>query len=84
MPIALKPVKSSFISAIGYDLASRTLAVRFAVGNVEHYPDVPPEVAEAFGKAESPGRFFGSQIRGQYQHVEQAAVAESTEGGTPD
>lgn len=82
MTIALKPVVSSFIAAIGYEPVSRTLAVHFAKGSVIHFDDVAPEVAEAFDKAESPGRFFATEIRGKY-HSTEIAVTEH-EGATPD
>lgn len=83
MPIALKPVTSSFIGAVGYDLASRTLAVGFLNGTVAHFSDVPPEVAEAFDKAESPGRYFTASIRGQFTSKTVSPEAEH-EGATPD
>lgn len=39
--IPLKEVTSTAIKAIGYDPATRTLAVRFRAGQVSHYADVP-------------------------------------------
>lgn len=63
-PIALQPVTSNQIRAVGYDHDSRTLAVSFTRGaqNVYHYPDVEPETACAFFMAESLGRHFGEHI----------------------
>lgn len=64
-PIELKAVESSQIKAIGYDEKTRTLAVTFnyGAGAIYHYPDVAPEIAEAFVKAESIGKFFGQHIK---------------------
>lgn len=62
--IALQPVTSNQIRAVGYDHDSRTLAVSFTrgAGNVYHYPEVEPETACAFLMAESLGRHFGEHI----------------------
>lgn len=62
--IALQPVTSNQIRAVGYDHDSRTLAVSFTRGaqNVYHYPEVEPEKACAFFMADSLGRHFGEHI----------------------
>lgn len=69
--IALTPVANSTqIEASGYDDASQTLAVRFkATRATYNYQGVPPDVAAAFNVAESPGKFFGATVRGQYEHT---------------
>ena len=63
--IALEPVKSNQVKAIGYDAATKTLAVTFTrgVGAIYHYPDVEPEAYEAFKSAESIGKHFGQHIK---------------------
>lgn len=63
-PIALQPVTSNQIAAIGYSHETKTLAVKFTrgAGNVYEYPDVEPETACAFFMAESLGRHFGEHI----------------------
>jgi hypothetical protein len=63
--IELAPVKSSQVAAIGYDAATKTLAVRFAhgAGAIYHYPDVEPETHAAFVAAESIGSYFGTHIK---------------------
>lgn len=63
-PIALQPVTSNQVRAIGYDHDSKTLAVSFTRGaqNVYHYPEVAPETACAFLMAESLGKHFGEHI----------------------
>lgn len=63
--IALVPVQSNQVAAIGYDAATKTLAVTFTrgAGAIYHYPDVEPETHEAFMGAESIGKFFGQHIK---------------------
>lgn len=63
--IALTPVESSQVRAIGYDAATKTLAVQFTrgAGAIYHYPNVEPETHESFLKAESIGTFFGKHIK---------------------
>lgn len=66
----LKEVKSSLIHSMGYDAASKTLAIRFQNSAlVYHYADVPAETADALIKAESIGKVFGSLVRGKYRHT---------------
>jgi len=64
-PIALQPVDSSQVKAVGYDEASKTLAVQFKHGAqaIYHYPGVEPETHEAFIGAESLGKFFKEHIK---------------------
>ena len=71
MPITFKPVKSSNLKAIGYDGATKRLAVQFSGGAIYHYEDVPPEVYADFDKAESAGRFFMGKIRNAFTGVKQ-------------
>ena len=61
--IALNPVESHKISAIGYDPETRTLAVTFQRStSVYHYGGVDAETAQAFMAAESKGRYFGEHL----------------------
>ncbi len=64
-PIELFPIESSQLSRIGYDPATKTMAVQFkhGAGAIYHYPNIEPEMADAFVKAESPGKFFGQHLR---------------------
>lgn len=67
MVTKIEPIEgSSNIAGIGYDAASRELAVRFRSGTLYRYSDVPPEVAAEFKGAESKGSFFSKQIRGSF------------------
>jgi len=74
--IALSPVESSQITAIGYHAESRTLAVQFPgrganPGDVYHYLNVAPEVFAAFQASESKGKFFGAEVRPKYAYQKQ-------------
>lgn len=67
----IKPVKSSSISAIGYDPEMRTLHVEFSSGRTYHYKGVDPEEHQAFVNAPSIGQHFSQHIRPHYRGVEQ-------------
>jgi len=66
MSIPMTACVSSQISAYGYDVASGTLAMRFhnkgGISDTYHYK-ISPEQFEELEKAESKGRFFGSNIK---------------------
>lgn len=65
-PPSLNPITSSLFSGHHYDPASRKLTLEFQNGDTWIYSDVPAERAEAFAGNASPGRYFGSRIKGQY------------------
>jgi hypothetical protein len=64
-PIALEPVVSSQVAAIGYDEESQTLAVTFTRGSaaIYHYPLVSPDQYLAFKTSDSIGTHFGKHIK---------------------
>jgi len=64
-PITLQPVESNQVGAIGYDAATKILAVQFKRGAraIYHYPNVEPETFEAFKGAESIGTYFGQHLK---------------------
>jgi hypothetical protein len=64
-PIALHPVESHKVKAIGYDEPTQTLAVTFqrSSGAIYHYPNVTRATYEAFRSAESIGRYFGEHLQ---------------------
>ena len=71
-PIALTPVHSNQVGAIGYDHETKTLAVSFtrSAGAIYHYPDVSPEthadfLAGRLGDDREPsiGTYFGQHIK---------------------
>lgn len=63
--ITLNPVKSSQIESVGYDAASKTLAVKFNRGNgaVYHYPGVEEKAWKDLIGAKSIGAHFGQHIK---------------------
>jgi hypothetical protein len=63
--IAMSEVKSSQVKHVGYDPATKTLALTFTrgLGAVYHYPNVSPETHQALLKAESIGSHFGKHIK---------------------
>ena len=60
------PVNSEAISAIGYDLATGMMNVRFTNGNLYTFCGVPRGVADAFLSASSHGEHYNVHIRGKY------------------
>jgi hypothetical protein len=61
-------VKSSMISEIGYDAASRVLEIKFSgSGGVYQYEDFSPEDWTWFQQQESIGKHFGAEIRGKFK-----------------
>jgi hypothetical protein len=65
--IPMQPVDSSFIAFVGYDAESETLAIQMHnSSDVFHYADVPQSVADEFVAADSIGRYFVENIKGQY------------------
>ena len=64
-PIKLSSVKSSQVKEVGYDPATKTLAVSFAhgAGAVYHYPGVEQGDYDKFVGAESVGAHFGKHIK---------------------
>lgn len=63
--IPMQEVESNKIKAVGYDEATRTLAVTFkhGAGAIYHYPDVEPQVHADFIGAESLGAHFGKHLQ---------------------
>jgi len=63
--IALQPVESGQVKAVGYDADTQTLAVQFRHGKqaIYHYPDVAPETHAAFIGADSLGSFFRDNLK---------------------
>ncbi len=63
-------VDSSVFSRVGYDAVAQELLVEFAEsGQTYLYSDVPAAVAEAFLAADSHGRYYHEEIRGQYESI---------------
>ena len=67
--IALQPVESSQIAAIGHDHETNTLAIQFSPrrdgtpGSIYHYANFDSAAFAAFKGAESIGSYFGKFIK---------------------
>jgi KTSC domain-containing protein len=61
--IALEPVSSKALAAIGYDADAHQLAVQFPSGHIWHYSNVQMSDWEAFQAAPSKGAFYAAEIK---------------------
>lgn len=64
--IAMQPVKSTNIAALGFDVPSSTLEVHFASGQRYRYSGVPEAEFQALLTSDSKGAHFASKVRGRY------------------
>ncbi len=71
----LETVESDVIHAIGYDPAISLLEIIFNDGRIYQYRGVPPKVYEGLQSAESKGRYFQENIRGEFQYWQYDAQA---------
>jgi hypothetical protein len=60
-------VESSSISEIGYDEQFATLEIEFIDGKVYQYFDVPKAVHDELLRSESIGKYFTTNVRGEYR-----------------
>ena len=66
-----RPVESSLIRSVGYDLPSSVLEVEFIEGNrVYEYYDVPLSVYSRLMGAESQGSYFNEYIKDFYAYMQ--------------
>jgi hypothetical protein len=61
-----KSVSSSNIESVGYDAATETLEIKFKSGGVWLYKHVPLDTYTKFMAADSMGKFFYANIKGQF------------------
>jgi hypothetical protein len=65
--ITLQDCNSSHIKSFGYDDSEWVLTVVFrSTGETKRYGEFPPELYDAFEKAESKGKFFNQHIMRQF------------------
>jgi len=64
--IAMLPVSSSMAAKVGYDCEREILQIEFNSGLVYQYSDVEPETWECLQSADSIGRFYNQEIKGNY------------------
>lgn len=67
--MTLTPVKSSNLSAIGYNESEQWLFVQFKIGTIYRYSRVPIAKFEAFLKASSKGTFLNDEIKDKFSFV---------------
>lgn len=60
-------VNSEMMISLGYEDSTSTLEIEFKRGEVWQYYDVPESVFQEMKVAESKGRFWHLNIKGQYR-----------------
>jgi uncharacterized protein YdaL len=67
MQMEMVPVRSSAMSAVGYDAATRRMQIRFKQGRMYDFCGVPPEVHQGLMAAGSKGTYYDHVIKDRYQ-----------------
>ena len=62
----MRVAQSSHIQAHDYDPESKTMTIQFTNGAVYHYSGVPETEYYNFAQSPSPGAYFWSKMRGNY------------------
>lgn len=70
-PIVLLPCSSSNIQELGYCPETKRLRIRFKSGGLYTYADVPESEYEALRAAPSLGKYFHTNIRGNFDHTQE-------------
>lgn len=65
--LSLVQVESSSLNRVGYDEKSNTLVVEFKDHSVYFYHGVSASKFEELMKAESKGKYFSAEVKGQYE-----------------
>lgn len=65
--IAMQPVASSMIAAVGYDDEKQQLVVQFNNGREYKYGGVPASEFNALVAAQSVGQYFAANIKNVYR-----------------
>ena len=60
-------VISSALIHVAYDADSREMEIRFVIGRIYRYLNVPPDVHESLQSAPSNGTFFNAEIKDKYK-----------------
>jgi hypothetical protein len=61
-------VSSSMISSVGYDADTQVLEIEFNNTRIYQYLKVPSPIYEGLIQAESPGNYFNTEIRDNYEY----------------
>lgn len=59
----MQPVDSSNLAAIGYDLNTQILRIRFNSGSLYEYSGVPKSIYNGLLSAPSKGRYFDQNVK---------------------
>ena len=65
----MQSVDSSQIGQVGYDPQSLTLRIKYNSGGVYDYAGVPQAKYDALMNAESLGKYFHGEIRGNFSYT---------------
>jgi hypothetical protein len=65
----MTPLRSSNLAGYDYDPEKRVLTILFVSGREYAYRDVPENIVDGLGSADSPGRYFNSAIKDSYSQV---------------
>lgn len=69
LDIGMKPVDSSNIDSMGYNVEHSVLKVRFVNGGQYAYLDVPDNILTEATKADSIGKYFNANVRNKFECV---------------
>ena len=64
-----EPVSSSTLAEIGYDGSTQTMEVCFKNGRIYQYFDVPQAIYDELRRAESPGGYLSSKVKGEFRYA---------------
>lgn len=59
----MPPLNSSNLRSYDYDAEQRQLRITFVSGRTYSYRDVPQDIADGLGSANSPGAYFNNEIK---------------------
>lgn len=62
----MTPLESTALSGYHYDPSTKKLTVQFKSGKHFEYDDVSMERAVSLEGSDSPGRYFGAEIKGNH------------------
>jgi len=62
------PIESSNLDSVGYDEVNKVLEISFISGGIYQYIDVEPQVYEGLLYADSAGKYFHRNIKGQFNY----------------
>ena len=64
-----EPVSSSSLAEVGYHGPTETMEVCFKNGRIYQFFDVPRAVYDELMRAESPGGYLSSEVKGRFRYA---------------